>query len=76
MVLTDLSNDTKCKYMLMFSQNNSTGYGLQVVSYKGTPHAPINILSINVLKQPGGHLNIKMLPYQYRGPHIKDKIVS
>ena len=25
---------------------------------------------------PGGHLNIKMLSYQYRDPHVKDKTVS
>ena len=24
----------------------------------------------------GSHLNIKMSPYQYRDPHVKDKIVS
>ena len=28
------------------------------------------------MKRPGGRLYIKMLSYQYRGSHVKDKTVS
>ena len=27
-------------------------------------------------QEPGGHISIKMLSYQYRDPHVKDKKVS
>ena len=29
-----------------------------------------------VKQPPGGHLNINMLSYQYRDPHVKDKMVT
>ena len=29
-----------------------------------------------ITQQPGGHLNTKMLSYQYRDPHVKDNTVS
>ena len=35
----------------------------------------IYFLGICAAIQPVGHLNIKMLSYQYRDPHIKDKTV-
>ena len=36
----------------------------------------IFIMGIPILVRPWGRLNIKMLPYQYRDPHVKDKLTN
>ena len=33
------------------------------------------VIDVMAMKEPGGHLNIKMPSYQYRDSHVKDKTV-